>query len=156
MSESKKLYIASDHAGVQLKTFLQENVLRLLSQSGQKIEWVDLGPITEESVDYPDYAHKLSHEVLKSGVPLTEPCGVLICGSGIGVSMSANKHEGIRAALVWTPELAKLSRAHNAANVLCLPARFLSTEDAKLILEAWLETEFEGGRHEKRVDKIDG
>ena len=138
-----KIAIGSDHAGYQLKEVLKKE----LEQKG--IEVVDFGCPSEESIDYPDYAHPVSEYVEKNKTQ-----GILICGSGNGISMSANKHQGIRAALCWTKEIAQLARQHNNANIISLPARFIETETAKNIIEAFFNTEFEGGRHERRVNKI--
>ena len=138
-----KLYIASDHAGVELKDFL-------LKQSVfSNYEVTDLGPNSSDSVDYPDYAHPLAESVVAN-----QGLGILICGSGNGVCMTANKHKDIRAGLAWTEEIAILTKQHNNANVLCIPARFVSQEKALSIIEAYLETKFEGGRHQRRVEKI--
>jgi ribose 5-phosphate isomerase B len=140
-----KIVLANDHAGFELKTavkkWLEEN----------KYEVLDLGTYSEESVDYPDFAHKLATEVENSN---GDEEGILICGSGNGVSMAANKHKGIRAALAWTPEIASLAKQHNNANVLSLPARFISESDALKIVKAFFDAKFEGGRHERRVEKI--
>lgn len=136
--------IGSDHAGFELK----EKIINWLAQNDVTV--ADFGCESTESVDYPDYAHF----VCASLVSEDNDFGILICGSGNGICMSANKWIGIRAALCWNTEIAKLARAHNDANVICLPARFISAEEAIEILEAFLETEFEGGRHEKRVNKI--
>lgn len=140
----KKLFIASDHAGVELKR-------RLVESLSATVDVNDLGPQTTDSVDYPDFAKDLSHKVLD----MPDSFGILLCGSGIGMSISANRFKGIRAALVWNNELAKLSRQHNNSNVLVLPARFLKPEEAVSIANDWLNTSFEGGRHQKRVDKIE-
>ncbi len=140
-----KLSIGSDHAGYQYK----ELISNMLKEKGILV--VDKGTHTEESVDYPDYAHEVARSVESKETEF----GILICGSGIGVSISANKHTGIRAALCWKVELAELSRRHNNANILCLPARFISEELAIKIVTAFLNTQFEGGRHEKRVNKIE-
>jgi len=136
--------IASDHAGFELK----EEIINYLKSL--KLSPVDFGCHSKESCDYPDFAHKLALG-LKSQVCQK---GILICGSGQGVAMSANKHQHIRAAVCWNTEIAKLSRQHNDSNVLCLPARFLNVEEAIEIVNAFLETEFEGGRHEIRRNKI--
>lgn len=143
--ENKHILIASDHAGYELKEQLKEK----LQSIGYEI--LDKGTYSNESTDYPDYAHALA-QALKEGEAAR---GVLICGSANGVSMAANKHEGVRAAIAWNPELASLARQHNDANVLSLPARYISSEEAEMILEAFLEEEFEGGRHARRVGKID-
>ncbi len=139
-----KIAISSDHAGVQYKKALVEFIQGL----GLKIE--DLGPYTEDSVDYPDFAHKLAEKVLNKEADL----GIVLCGTGNGVAMAANKHQGIRAGLCWNKEIAALIRQHNDANILAIPARFVSVEEAKEIVKAYLETPFEGGRHQRRIDKI--
>lgn len=142
MNNTLKLAIGSDHAGFELK--------QQLLTSFQQINFKDFGCYSLESVDYPDFAHPVALAVEQGIFPL----GILICGSANGVAIAANKHQGIRAALCWTPELAQLARAHNDANILCLPARFISKEDAFAIVESFLTTPFEGGRHAQRVDKI--
>ncbi|MCL4153693.1 UNVERIFIED_CONTAM: hypothetical protein GTU68_052596 [Idotea baltica] len=109
----------------------------------------DKGANSDESTDYPEYAHAVAQEVVEK-----ETLGVLICGSANGVSMAANKHAGVRSAIAWNPELASMSRNHNDANILALPARYIGVNDAEAILKAFLEAEFEGGRHARRVDKI--
>ena len=139
------IIIGGDHAGFTLKALLKT----WLGQQGHTV--TDVGPFSEESCDYPDFAHPLAEQVLADAQAL----GILICGSGNGVCITANKHKGIRAALCWNEELAALARQHNNANVLCLPARFISTESAQLITDAFLKNTFEGGRHQRRVDKID-
>lgn len=139
-----KIAIGSDHAGFQFK----KEIIEWLNQHGYPS--MDFGPYSEESFDYPDSAHPLSSSVEKGENNL----GILICGSGNGVCMTANKHQNIRAALVWEVELAQLARQHNNANVLCIPARFISLEKAIACVEAFVATEFEGGRHALRVDKI--
>ena len=136
----KKLYIASDHAGFALKSKLCDRFESL----------VDLGTNSEESVDYPDFAHKLTNEVLKDAGNL----GILICGTGVGMSMAANRVKGIRAGLVSNNEIARLIRQHNNANVLVLPGRFMDEEEAKKSVKTFIETEFEAGRHQARIDKI--
>lgn len=136
--------IGGDHAGFTYKAALSQ-WLQL-----QEHEVIDIGPFSEDSVDYPDFAHPLAETVATGKASL----GVLICGSGNGVCMTANKHQDIRAALVWEKELARLARSHNNANVLCLPARFISVDDAVECLRLFIDTEFEGGRHETRVGKI--
>ena len=136
----KKLYIASDHAGFALKSKLCDFFKSL----------VDLGTNSEESVDYPDFAHKLTNEVLKDKNNL----GILICGTGVGMSMAANRVKGIRAGLVSNSEIARLIRQHNNANVLVLPGRFMDEEEAIKSVETFFETEFEAGRHQARIDKI--
>lgn len=139
-----KVYIASDHAGVDLKSLLKNRV----ESNGLVVE--DLGPDTYEAVDYPDYAHKVAKKI--SNEPDT--IGVLLCGSGNGVSITSNKWKNVRAAICWNSEIATLARLHNNANILCIPSRFVSAEDAIDILDYFLETKFEGGRHERRVNKI--
>jgi ribose 5-phosphate isomerase B len=143
--ENKRILIGSDHAGFELK----EKLKRKLIDWGYEI--LDEGTYSSDRADYPDYAHKVAEEVHNH----TAPLGVLICGSGNGVNMAANKHEGVRAAIAWTPELATLARTHNDANVLSLPARFITEDMAEDILKSFLEANFEGGRHENRVMKID-
>ena len=133
-----------DHAGFQLKEVL------LAHLASKNIATQDLGCYSEESIDYPDYAHPVAIAVSKN----TEALGVLICGSGNGINMTANKHLGIRSALCWKKEIAVLARQHNNANILSLPARFLTNEEGIEILTAFLETHFEGGRHQNRIDKI--
>lgn len=137
-----EVMIASDHAGVELK----ELVIKKLPD----MSWKDLGPATKDSVDYPDYADKVASQVQAN----PERRGVLICGSGQGMAMRANKYSKVRAALVWEKELAALARQHNDANILCLPARFISTELALECIRTFFATPFEGGRHSTRVDKV--
>lgn len=139
-----KIAIACDHAGYSLKIQL----IPYLTANGHEIE--DLGTHSEDSMDYPDVAHPLAESVENGKANM----GILICGSANGVAMSANKHAQIRAAICWIPEIASLARQHNNANVLCLPARFISTETAIEITSAFLNEAFEGGRHQRRVDKI--
>lgn len=139
-----KIAIGGDHAGYEykekLKSFLIDN----------DIEVVDIGPFDTQSVDYPDFAHPVAKLVENEEVDF----GILICGSGNGVAITANKHKGVRAALCWEEEIASLARQHNNANVICIPARFVSYELAESMTKIFIETTFEGGRHEKRVDKI--
>lgn len=136
--------IGADHAGFEYK----EEVKKLLQESGMNVD--DKGTHSADSVDYPDFAHPVATDVAagKAGF------GVLICGSGNGVCITANKHSGIRAALCWNEELASLARQHNNANVLCIPARFVSIDLAKEMVRTFMNTSFEGGRHERRVEKI--
>ncbi|MEL6537470.1 MAG: ribose 5-phosphate isomerase B [Bacteroidota bacterium] len=141
---SKRIAIGGDHAGFEYK----EAIKAELTGAGYTVE--DFGPHSADSVDYPDFAHPLSTSVEEGKNEL----GILICGSGNGVCMTANKHQGIRAAQAWNVELAELARQHNDANVVCLAARFIELGDAKAIAKAFLTTEFEGGRHGRRVDKI--
>jgi ribose 5-phosphate isomerase B len=136
--------IGSDHAGFALKTTL----ITILEAQGHQVK--DFGCYSEDSIDYPDYAHPVAEEIEQQKSEL----GILICGSGNGISMTANKHQGIRCALCWNPEIASLARQHNDANILSLPARFISPELAQEILTAFLSAEFEGGRHANRVSKI--
>ena len=140
----KKLAIGCDHAGFELKEKIKS------SNRFGNIEWLDKGTYSSESVDYPDFAHPTSEAVEQGNAEL----GVLICGSANGVAMSANKHKGIRAAICWNVEIAELARSHNNANIICLPSRFVAEELAMDMLEAFLNTEFEGGRHQRRVGKI--
>jgi ribose 5-phosphate isomerase B len=137
--------IGSDHAGFQLKERLVEE-LRALGY-----EPLDLGTHSPESADYPDFAHEVASKVERQAAHR----GVLLCGTGLGMSYAANRHPGVRAAVAWSPEVARLAREHTDANVLILPARFVSEGEALEILRAWLDTEFAGGRHSRRVEKID-
>ncbi len=136
--------IGSDHAGFDYK----EQVKATLEEKGWKVE--DKGAFSCDSVDYPDFAHPVANDVTEGKAAF----GILICGSGNGVCITANKHKGIRAALCWNEELAALARQHNDANVLCMPARFVTVEAAKAMAEVFSNTSFEGGRHQKRVEKI--
>ena len=138
------LGIASDHAGFEMK----EELKRFLKEKGYEVK--DFGTHSPESMDYPDVAHPLAESIERGEVSQ----GIALCGSGNGISMTLNKHQGIRAALCWNEELAALARQHNDANVLSLPARFISVELAKRIVEKFLESSFEGGRHLRRVNKI--
>lgn len=140
----KTIGLACDHAGYELKEYVKQ----LLEKKG--LPYKDFGCYSEESVDYPDFAHPLA-EAVEAGECYP---GIAICGSGNGISMALNKHQGIRAALCWTPELAALARQHNDANVLSMPGRFISKETGKEIVETFLSAEFEGGRHQRRIDKI--
>lgn len=136
--------ICSDHAGFELKSII-EGYLEADNKT-----FKDFGTYSAESCDYPDFAHPCAKAV-ESGECYP---GIAMCGSGNGIAMTLNKHQGIRAALCWTPELARLARQHNDANVLVLPARFINPVDALAIVDAFLETPFEGGRHQRRIDKI--
>jgi ribose 5-phosphate isomerase B len=136
--------ICSDHAGYLLK----EYVKRWLTSKGW--EFKDFGTYSEESCDYPDFAHPLALAV-ESGECYP---GIAVCGSGNGISMTLNKHQGIRAALCWEPEIARLARQHNDANILVMPGRFVTNEEADKIMTEFFEGQFEGGRHQKRIDKI--
>jgi ribose 5-phosphate isomerase B len=140
----KKIGIGGDHAGFEYKAKL----VQVLENQGYDV--TDFGPHSEESVDYPDYVHPIANG-LESG---EFDFGVAVCGSGNGVCMTANKHAGVRAALVWNNELAELGRLHNDANIVCIPARFIDYELAEKMVITFLNTEFEGGRHQRRVDKI--
>ena len=139
-----KFGLGSDHAGYNLKLKLIE----FLKNKGFEI--TDFGPFSDERADYPDFAHPVALAVESKDVDL----GIIMCGSGNGINMAANKHQAIRSALCWEPELASLARQHNDANICALPARFISEEKAKDIVKAFLSHEFEGGRHQNRVDKI--
>ncbi len=138
--------IGSDHAGFALKTLLRRWL------EGQDLTVMDVGTHSPDSVDYPDFAHRVGKAVATGEAQW----GVLICGSGNGVCMTVNKHPGVRGALCWNKEITRLAKAHNNANVLCLPARFLHPADAVEMLYTYLRTDFEGGRHRRRIDKIDG
>jgi ribose 5-phosphate isomerase B len=140
----KTVAIGCDHAGFPYKA----SVAALLQSRG--IEVLDYGAYSADSVDYPDFVHPVARQVEEG----TADFGIVMCGSGNGVAMTANKHQGIRAALCWTEELARLARQHNNANVLALPVRFISEHEALSISQAFLEAGFEGGRHERRVEKI--
>ena len=140
-----KYFIGTDHAGFEVKPF----VIDYLQKKGIEVE--DLGTYSNESVDYPDFAHKVAQAVLENPGSM----GILICGSGIGMSLAANKHKGIRAALCHDYYTAEMARRHNNANILCFGARIVGLGEIESILEAWLTHEFEGGRHQKRVEKID-
>lgn len=139
-----KVGLASDHAGFELKEFAKE----WLSSNGY--EFVDFGAFSTESVDYPDFAHKLAKAVAEGECS----CGIAVCGTGNGISMALNKHQDIRAALCWSKEIAEMARLHNNANILVMPGRFIDNNTAKEIIEIYFKTEFEGGRHQKRIDKI--
>ena len=139
-----KVAIGADHAGFSLK----EKLKKYLQE--KNIEVKDFGPDSEQSVDYPDFAHPVASAVEKKEFDF----GLLMCGSGNGINMTANKHAGIRSALCWNSEIAKLARQHNNANVLTLPARFIEEAEAKKCVDVFLSTPFEGGRHEGRVKKI--
>lgn len=139
-----KIGICSDHAGFEYKSKL------IPSLEKQGYEMVDFGTHSEESMDYPDVAHPLAIAVEKGEVD----CGIAMCGTGNGMAITLNKHQGIRAGLAWGTEIAKLVKSHNNANVLVMPARFISYKMVQEITKTWLETEFEGGRHERRIEKI--
>ena len=141
MANKLTLFIASDHAGLNLKVHL--------IQKFSDFDWQDLGPATADRVDYPDFADKVAKKVQQG-----QGLGVLICGSGQGMAMRANKFSGVRAALCWNEEAAQLARSHNDANILCLGERLMSKDACESILKVFLGTEFEGGRHQGRVEKI--
>lgn len=140
-----RISIGSDHAGFDLK----QEVLSHLGKSGLNV--IDRGTASAASVDYPDFAHRVASDVEHGESQL----GIVICGSGNGVNITANKHHGVRSALAWTPEIARLAREHNDANVLALPARFIDKATATAIVDAFLGAAFEGGRHARRVEKIE-
>jgi len=136
--------IGSDHAGFDYK----EAVISFLD--GKSVSWKDFGTYSTDSVDYPDFAHPVAEAVEKNEAAF----GILICGSGNGVAITANKHQNIRAAICWGEELAELSRKHNDANIICIPARFVKENLVENMVEIFMHTDFEGGRHENRVKKI--
>lgn len=136
--------ISCDHAGFELK----EKIKRVLSEKGHSV--TDFGPSTADRMDYPDAIHPLAKAINDGEISQ----GIIICGSGNGVAMTANKYPNVRAGIAWSPELAELTRQHNDANVLSLPARFISEEIALACVDKFLNTQFEGGRHEERVNKI--
>jgi ribose 5-phosphate isomerase B len=136
--------IGADHAGFNLKG----KIIEFLESKGYQVE--DFGCFSEESIDYPDFAHPVAEMIEQN----TGMLGILICGSGNGINMTANKHKEIRSALCWNAEIAALARQHNNANIVALPARFISEQEALEIVETFLGTAFEGGRHQRRIDKI--
>ena len=140
----KTIGIASDHAGYALKQFVKQ----YLEEKGYAYK--DFGTFSEESCDYADYAHPLAEAIESGAMSL----GIAICGSGEGIAMTLNKHQGIRAGLSWIPEIAHLIRQHNDANVLVMPGRFIDTDMARKIMDEFFATDFEGGRHQVRVDKM--
>jgi len=142
MKPGLKIAIGADHAGFELKETVKANL------SGAEVK--DFGTYSQASVDYPDFAHPVALAVESGEFDL----GILVCGSANGVAITANKHQGIRAAICWTDELAALARSHNNANIVCLPARFISVDMAEKIIETFLSTDFEGGRHANRVNKM--
>ena len=145
MPHGERIPIAADHAGFEMK----QKLVGVLRKLGYEPE--DLGAKSPEPSDYPDYGHPVANAVSTGEVKR----GVLLCGSGIGMDIVANRHPHVRAALAWNPEIAKLSRSHNDSNILVLPSRFMSADEAEQSLRIWLDTPFEGGRHERRVEKID-
>ncbi len=142
MEGIKHIAIGSDHAGFDYKEVIKKHLSNYLVK--------DFGTHSTDSVDYPDFAHPVASAVESGEFQL----GILICGSANGVAITANKHAGIRAAICWKAEIASLARQHNDANILCIPARFISQEEATEIVETFLNTKFEGGRHQNRVNKI--
>ena len=138
------IVIGCDHAGFELKS----KIINHLLEKGFDVE--DMGCYSEDSIDYADYAHPVASKVEDN----SDVTGILICGSGNGINMTANKHQGVRSALCWTPEISKLAREHNDANILTLPGRFVSEELALEIVDVFFSTEFEGGRHLNRINKI--
>ena len=141
-----KIAVCSDHAGYELKCHIIDYL-----RTKQAGEVMDCGTHSTDSVDYPDFAHPLAHAVSTGRCDL----GIACCGSGNGVSMTINRHTGVRAALCWKPELAALARQHNNANVLSLPARFITAEEALAMIDIFLTTDYEGGRHQRRIEKIE-
>ncbi|MCY4160417.1 MAG: ribose 5-phosphate isomerase B [Flavobacteriaceae bacterium] len=141
-----KIFIGCDHAGYELKECLMQQL-----SNQQKFDIKDFGTYSKQSVDYPDFIHQVAQAVQKD----KESKGLIICGSGNGAAMTANKYAGIRAAICWNKSIAELARTHNDANILSLPARFIGPNEAHSMLKIFIETEFEGGRHQRRVNKID-
>lgn len=144
MNSSKIIPIGCDHAGFELK----QKLITYLESKGYEV--VDKGCYSEDSIDYADFAHPVATFVEEN----KDVKGILLCGSGNGINMTANKHQGIRSALCWTKEIAQLAREHNDANILTMPARFITEEEAKEMVDVFFTTAFEGGRHQKRIDKI--
>ena len=142
--KTKKIGMACDHAGYEYK----EKIKEMLQNQGFLIE--DFGTYSTDSCDYPDFAHKLAFAVENKTVAF----GISLCGSGNGINITANKHQGVRSALCWTEEISRLARLHNDANICAMPARFISFDEAKKIIYAFMNTSFEGGRHERRISKI--
>lgn len=138
-----KIAIGSDHAGYELK-------VQIIEYLNGKVDIFDKGTYSKESTDYPEFAHAVANSIENGEVEL----GILICGSANGVAMTANKHQNVRCAICWKKEISELAKAHNNANVIALPARFITVEEAKEIVHIFLNTEFEGGRHQRRVNKI--
>ena len=141
-----KIAIGNDHAGGEVKRKIENH----LSEKGHIV--INKGSDGKESVDYPDFIHPVSIEVKEKKAQI----GIIICGSGNGAAMTANKHKGIRAAICWNEEIAELARQHNDANIVSIPSRFLSEEEIIKIIEVFIKTSFDGGRHKRRIDKIDG
>ena len=140
-----KIAIGNDHAGVEVKEKIQEH----LEKKGHQV--INKGYDGEESVDYPDFIHPVSKEVKEKKAEM----GVIVCGSGNGAAITANKHKGVRAAICWSEEIAALAKHHNNANIISIPSRFLNEKEIIKIIDVFIEAEFEGGRHERRVKKID-
>ena len=143
--EKPSIAAGCDHAGVEVK----DAIVKMLKEGGYNVK--DVGTYSSDSVDYPDFAHAVAKSLETDEAQI----GILVCGSANGVAITANKHHHIRAAIAWRKEVAALARQHNDANVICIPARFVSTDEAKEFLEIFLNSTFEGGRHQKRVDKIE-
>lgn len=145
-----KVAIASDHAGFEdPPPYFKPEIVKYVQELGHEV--VDLGPQGPGSVDYPDFADKVAEEITSGGAEM----GILLCGTGMGISMAANRHKGIRAAVVMTPEMAELARSHNNANVLCLGKRVLSLDQIRELIKTWFETPFDGGeRHLRRISKM--
>ena len=135
--------IGNDHAGVDYKNYIIENL-------SENYNIKNHGTDNDESVDYPDFAHQVAYDIENN----ISNVGILICGTGNGVAMTANKHKNVRAALCWNVQIADLAKQHNNANIICIPARFISKEEALKIVKSFIESDFEGGRHERRVKKI--
>jgi ribose 5-phosphate isomerase B len=144
MNLPSKIVIGSDHAGFEYKEAIKQYLVK------NNVEIIDVGTHSTESCDYPDYAHAAAREIEGGNVEV----GILICGSANGVAITANKHQKIRAALCWQNEIASLARLHNDANIICLPARFVTIDEVEEMVHTFLTTDFEGGRHQKRVEKI--
>ncbi|HPH88917.1 MAG TPA: ribose 5-phosphate isomerase B [Chitinophagales bacterium] len=144
MNLPSKIVIGSDHAGFEYKEAIKQYLVK------NNVEIIDVGTHSTESCDYPDYAHAAAREIESGNVEV----GILICGSANGVAITANKHQEIRAALCWQNEIASLARLHNDANIICLPARFVTIDEAEEMVHTFITTDFEGGRHQKRVEKI--
>lgn len=145
MGNYKIIGLAADHAGFELKEYIRKYL------DASNYTCIDFGTHNISNIDYPDVVHPLCEAIISHKIDL----GIIFCGSGNGVNITANKHRGIRSALCWIPEIAKLAREHNNANVIALPARFIDESTAKDIVDAFLSAEFEGGRHQRRIDKIE-
>jgi ribose 5-phosphate isomerase B len=142
----KKISLGADHAGYEIKDFIKQYL-----QSNAEIQLTDKGTFSADSVDYPDFAHAVAGDIENKKAEF----GILCCGSANGVAIAANKHKGVRAAICWNNEIAKLARQHNDANIICIPSRFITKEQSAEMVSIFLNTPFEGGRHQKRVEKID-